>query len=360
MKITRVQTTRHVTPFFESFKVSYGLQEYSEHVILKLSTDDRTEGLGDATPLWFFTGETVESVEHVIEMLKPQILGMDPFDGERTLGVMNTLSKNPSAKSSVEMAIYDLRARSLGIPVWKLLGGKIRSEIRASGGIGVKPKDQTVKAATRLLENGLTAFKLKVIGDPEGEAERIRAVRDAVGKSVTLRIDANGAYSSRRAVDLAKRVSACDLEYFEQPVRGDDIQGLREVRDSIDFQVMADESVFTSRDAMRIIEERAADIVGVKFAKCGGISASRGIIEVCRSAGVPCIFISAFETWIGISANVHVIASSDNIIDANDLALWTIQHDDPASPLEHTGGRIKVPDGPGLGVRMTGAQNDDQ
>jgi len=354
MTIESASWKRYATPFFEPFEVSYGRQELSEHIILRLVDSSGKIGYGDATPLWFFTGEVCEAVEVLLEkVIKNKLIGIDVFDQQSIDHLLKSIPANYSLKSCVEMAVYDLRAKILNCPVYKLLGGKIREKVRVSSGIGIMPKEKTVKAANSLLNKGIRSFKIKVAGKVETEAERIKAVRDALGKDVTIRIDANAAYTARQAIDLARKVSSCDLEYFEQPVKGNDVDGLTEVRNKIDFDVMADESLFSVRDAIKLYEKRAVDIFGVKFAKCGGIREAKKIIDFASSVDIPCVVISAFETWIGISANLHLASSSENCFMANDLALWTIQQDGMTEALKVDGDQVAVPDKPGLG---TGAE----
>src|SRR5579875_725463 len=253
MVIESVSWKRYATPFFSPFKVSYGEHTSSEHVIVRLVDSSGKVGYGDATPLWFFTGEVCEAVEVLLDkVVKNNILGIDVFDKQSIATIIGSIPGNYSLKSCVEMAVYDLRAKLLNVPLHKLLGGKIRQ------------KEKTVEAATSLVEKGIRSFKIKVAGKTDFEADRIKAVRDAVGKDIAIRIDANAAYTAKRAIDLGKKVSSCEIEYFEQPVKGDDIDGLREVKKSIDFDIMADESLFSLKDAVRLYEKRAVDIFGIK------------------------------------------------------------------------------------------------
>jgi o-succinylbenzoate synthase len=351
MVIESVSWKRYATPFFSPFKVSYGEHTSSEHVIVRLVDSSGKVGYGDATPLWFFTGEVCEAVEVLLDkVVKNNILGIDVFDKQSIATIIGSIPGNYSLKSCVEMAVYDLRAKLLNVPLHKLLGGKIREKVKVSSGIGIMQKEKTVEAATSLVEKGIRSFKIKVAGKTDFEADRIKAVRDAVGKDIAIRIDANAAYTAKRAIDLGKKVSSCEIEYFEQPVKGDDIDGLREVKKSIDFDIMADESLFSLKDAVRLYEKRAVDIFGIKFAKCGGITEARRTIEFASSVDIPCVMISAFETWIGISANLHLASTSENCYYANDLALWTIQKDSMTGPLKVHGDIVEVPDKPGLGT----------
>src|SRR5579885_1400516 len=281
MVIESVSWKRYATPFFSPFKVSYGEHTSSEHVIVRLVDSSGKVGYGDATPLWFFTGEVCEAVEVLLDkVVKNNILGIDVFDKQSIATIIGSIPGNYSLKSCVEMAVYDLRAKLLNVPLHKLLGGKIREKVKVSSGIGIMQKEKTVEAATSLVEKGIRSFKIKVAGKTDFEADRIKAVKDAVG----------------------------------------------------------------------LYEKRAVDIFGIKFAKCGGITEARRTIEFASSVDIPCVMISAFETWIGISANLHLASTSENCYYANDLALWTIQKDSMTGPLKVHGDIVEVPDKPGLGT----------
>ncbi|MEM0118031.1 MAG: dipeptide epimerase [Conexivisphaerales archaeon] len=350
MAIQSVEWKRYTTPLYEPFRVNYGVHLESEHILLKLTDTNGLTGFGDCTPLWFFTGETCDSAESLLKMLAKNLKGIDVFDSRALSRLLNSIHGNPSFKSCLEMAFLDLRAKTLNTQLCTLLGGKFRESVRVSSGIGMMQEKQAVSAAMKLVESGIRTFKIKVGESTDREAEKVKSVRRAVGDDVTIRIDANAAYNPRQAIRLGRAVSSFAIEYFEQPVKGHDLEGLKEVKKGIDFDVMADESVHSSQDAMRVINFDAADLIGIKLAKCGGIREAKRIIEITSAVDMPCVIISAFETWVGISANLHLAASSENCTYANDLALWTIQKDDLTVGPKHDGDKLFLDSSAGLGA----------
>jgi len=357
LKISSIETIPIRIPFLEPFKVTYGALSGSDHVIVRIHTNEGLVGLGDASPLTFFTGETQASaMAAVSELLSPLLVGEDPLEVERLIDKMDKVAGNHSAKSAIDQALHDLAGKFLETPVYNLLGGRYRDRVQVSTGIGIKEPEAMAKDVVWVKEQGFHTVKIKIGLEPTKDVERVRAVREAVGDDMEIRVDANAGYDSKTAIRVIGCIEKYRPQYVEQPVAEHAIKDMAMVRRSVNVPIMADESVFSPQDALEIVKMEAADIIGVKFSKCGGIWKAKRIAAIADSAGLPCVMISAFESGIGLAANAQVAASTRNMGLPCELAMWTIHKHDPTKGLEVEGEHIKLTNRPGLGVTFETAR----
>jgi len=329
------------------------VQTASDHVFLRLHTDEGIVGCGESAPLTVFTGETAASArEAIVRFLAPILLGSDPLDIEALVKKMDSLAGNPSAKAAVDLALHDIAGQVLGQPVYRLLGGPCRSQVELAGALGIGPPARMAEEARGLVNEGFRVLKMKIGIDPMQDVERVRAVREAVGNDVSIRVDANAAYDFKTALQVLTAIEKYRPEHVEQPVKPQCLQDMAALRRAVAIPIMADESVWSPEDAIRVIEAGAADVVGIKFSKCGGIRKALRIAAICEAAGIPCHLISAFETGIGVAANVHVALAHPQISRACELSLSSLQEDPYTTGFAVEGSVAGKPEGPGLGVRL--------
>src|SRR5439155_696834 len=208
------------------------------------------------------------------EVLAPLVVGADPFDVEWIARRMERAAfGNSFARAAVEMALLDLQGKTLGVPVYKLLGGRntTADSIRLKFVVGAVEAEVAAQRARRMVDAGWTAIKVKVgrHEHPRVDIERLRAVREAIGPSVFLSVDANGGYTVEQAVWAALHMEPLGVALFEQPTRRGDHQAMAEVRQRSGIPIMADESVFTPLDALEVIRHRAADVLSLYPGKRG-------------------------------------------------------------------------------------------
>jgi muconate cycloisomerase len=205
--------------------------------------------------------------------------------------------------------------------------------------------------ATALVARGFRTVKLK-IGDPEGrDEETVRAVRDAIGPSVELRLDANQAYTADRAIPLLRRLERYAPALIEQPVASWDLDGLAKVAAALDVPVMADEPVSTPADVLRVVEKRAADIVKIKVMRSGGLFRARKVCAVAEAAGLPVVVGSGHESGIGVTAELHLAAATRAIPYAGEMVgHLRLVEDLVVGSIPVNEGAAAVPEGPGLGL----------
>lgn len=285
-------------PFHQAFRHALKSREESDAVIVKVTGGDGRIGFGESLPRSYVTGETVESmIGYIRQTLAPKILGASFAPGWETFEYLDSVradwtrsdSRNApviawnAAFCAVELALLDWSLRADAAALADLLPAA-RYEVIYSGVISADRPEDAAALARRMARLGLRQIKVK-IGTADDFA-RLEAVRQVVGAAVALRADANGAWSAEEAVERLSRLASFDLCAVEQPVRADDLAGLRRVRDELGIAVVADESLVTAEQARRLIELRACDVFNIRLSKCGGVTGSLALLELAQTAGI--------------------------------------------------------------------------
>jgi len=237
--------------------------------------------------------------------------------------------KNSSAKAAVDMAVYDLFAKSCGKPLYKILGGG-RGEIETDLTISVNGVEEMVVDSLKAVSQGFRILKIKVGKESKKDVERIQAIRQAVGPDIKLRIDANQGWSAKEAVKIIRTLEemGIGMDLVEQPVNAHDFEGMKFVTSQVYTPILADESVFSPEDAIRIIRERAADLINIKLMKTGGIHEALKICAIAESFGMECMIGCMLESKIAVSAAAH-LAAGRGIITRADLDGPSLCREDP-------------------------------
>jgi len=329
-----------------------------EYVIVRIDTDAGITGYGEATPDIGFFGETLEEVKSAIDRyLGPRLIGMDPCDRENILYQLD-FRGNSCARSAIDLAIHDLLGKALGVPVFDLLGGCCRSKVLVAIEIAGGPPQEMAQACAELCAQGVRAFKPKVGGDPDKDVQRLKAIREAVGREATIRADANQGYTVKEAIRLCRLAERDDvgLELLEQPVAAWNLAGMAEVRAAVDTLIEADESAFSIHDAMNIIRQGAADVINIKVEKVGGLYNAKKVAALAEAAGLQCVIGTAFGLGITIAAKLHLAASTMIIRDAVEFTEIRLHDNLLEAPFQDLltlplkDGCFEVPAGPGFGV----------
>jgi len=332
-----------------------------EYLLVKIETDEGVTGLGEAPVDIGFFGQTLEEVQAAIDdYLGPQIVGADPFDREWILNQIDYRG-NSCAKSGIDLAVHDLMGKALGVPVSVLIGGSHKTRVPVAIEIPGGTPDQMAAACLAYMAKGVRAFKPKIGGIPARDAERLRAIRQAVGPDVSLRADANQGFTPKEAITLCRLAEQYEvgLELIEQPVATWNLQGMAEVRRNVNTLVEADESCFTIHDAMQIVRHEAADVLNIKIAKAGGLYQAKKIAAIAEAAGLQVVLGTGFGLGPKIAAKLHLAASTLHMVDAvefTELGLHEPLLREPQNtalslPLDDDG-CLPVPTGPGLGVEL--------
>jgi L-alanine-DL-glutamate epimerase-like enolase superfamily enzyme len=351
MKIVDVKTQRLQLPFMETLATTYGARTHATIVLVSVVTDEGLTGYGESVGLFQETAEKFIETE-----LRPLLMGEDPARVEYLVHKMehliewNSFAAYPIA--AIDVALHDLKAKALNIPVYELLGGLYRSDVQFDGLIHLHSPEQDASTAKRFVDLGYGTLKVKTGPDSALDMRRLYAIREAVGGDVRLRIDYNMALSPRTAIRAIQALAVFDLEYVEQPVPGWDIDGLAEVARGVSVPIAADESCQSVRDALRLVEKRACEVFCVYLSEAGGLVRAREIAAIANTGGISCVLGSWGEGGIGFAAGVHLAASSRNfdLVQGAGYQILTRDYVDRPFPINERGGLVAVPTGPGLGV----------
>ena len=354
MKITQIRLGKLSVPLRVPFKTALRTVERVEDIVVELHTDTGAVGYGEAPPTGPITGDTTGGiVGGILELIAPALLGQEVDDFETVTALVQKAGvHNTSAKAAVDMALWDLYGQLHQIPVHKLLGGARRTLVTDLT-ISVNPPEQMARDAREAVARGYDCLKVKVGADPTLDTARLAAVRKAVGRDVCIRIDANQAWTPRQAVRILNEMQdkGLGLELVEQPVPAADLEGLAYVTRHSWVPVMADESVFSPADALRIFQTRAADYVNIKLMKCGGLTNALRIASAAEVYGVECMIGCMLEAKIAVNAAVE-LACARSVITKVDLDGPVLCSVDPVEGGAQFDERIiTVSDAPGMGIR---------
>ena len=344
-------------------------------MLVRIETAAGAVGWGEATALadWGgdfgrYYGETPATVIHVVEgLIAPAISGLDVWDGrELATRITGAIRGHQYARAAVDIALWDLRGQLAGQPIHRLLGGAVRERIPVAHMIGLMPPGEAAEEAASAAAEGITAFQVKLTGEPDADVAVLTAVRDSVGAGCALRGDVNQGYGGRpvkHAIDAVRRIQAAGADLVEQPVEG--LEDLAAVRAAVDIPVVADESCWTSADARDVVRTRAADAISVYVAKAGGLREALRVTEVAAAHGIPCDVNGSLESGIGTLASVQLAAAAAAVtlpaviscpaprdIEQPRYAGRYYADDVLSAAVRFEDGDLIVPSGPGLGVTV--------
>ncbi len=352
MKIVRVEAQPVSVPLKEPFRIALESIPVAENVFVKVYTDDGLIGYGEAAPFKMVTGETQQSILTAVKHLEQAILGLDPMRVALVSEMMDRrMANNNGAKAALVSAIYDLAARHCRIPLYQLLGG-YRDRVKTDITVTIKDSAAMAEDARKAVAQGFSVLKIKVGISPDEDIERVARIREAVGPGIKIRLDANQGWNVREAIRSLRVLEEFDVELVEQPVPAGDIEGLRQVRSSVNIPVMADESVFSPADALRVIKEGAVDYINIKLVKSGGIYKALQINALAEAAGIECMVGQMIETRLGATAAAHLAAACKNITRIDLDTPYFLSEDPVVGGVTYDGEEIILGDAAGLGVSV--------
>jgi L-alanine-DL-glutamate epimerase-like enolase superfamily enzyme len=311
--IQRIEVYEVTLRYKEPFTISTGTSIENHNIVIKIVTDYEVFGWGEASPSKRVTGETTETILKTLDKMCPHLIGMCPLRIAQDVDLMdNAVSDNSSAKAAVDVALHDILGKTACKPTWRLLGG-FRETVLTDITLSIKSPREMAEDASKAVGNGFKALKVKVGINPKEDVERIKRVREAVGDKIAIRIDANQGWTVAQASQALKKMEGFDIQFVEQPIEAENIQGLAKIKKASSIPVMADESVLSPYDAMCLIKANAVDLINIKLMKSGGIHNAAKIAAVAEAANVPCMIGCMGESAIGITAAVHFAAATKNV-----------------------------------------------
>jgi L-alanine-DL-glutamate epimerase-like enolase superfamily enzyme len=309
-------------------------------VWVRITGSDGIEGWGEAAPSSYY-GETAETVVAALEKLRPLVEGGDDWSIDALeLEMARTIRNNGSARSALSAALHDLEGKRLGVPVYRLWGLNPAAAPASSFTIGIPARDEDL--AGRVAEAAQYPVLKVKLGSPR-ERFIIRTVRELAPDKI-LRVDANAAWTPKHALEMIDYLAELGVEFVEQPVAAHDLDGLRFVRDHSRLPVIADESCIVASDIPRLAG--VVDGINIKLSKCGGLREALRMIAVARAHNMLVMTGCMIESTLGITAAAHF----SPLLDYADLDGAALLATDPFNGSRIDGGRITIPDLPGLGV----------
>jgi o-succinylbenzoate synthase len=313
MGIQQIEVYPVTLAYKETFRIAPGASTESHNVIVKIVTDYGVVGWGEASPSERVTGETAETVIKILNRIAPKLIGLCPLRIEQDVEVMDSIVEgNPAAKAAIDIALHDILGKTGRKPLFMLMGG-YRTEVLTDITLSIKSPKEMAEDAVKAVNKGFKALKVKVGVNPTEDVERIKRVREAIGDNVQIRIDANQGWTPKQAIEVLNKIEKFNIQFVEQPIPSEDMKGLAEVRKKSPIPIMADESVHSPEDALRLIRAEAVDLINIKLMKSGGILKGRKIAAIAEAAGIPCMIGCMGESEIGIAAGAHLAAAVKNI-----------------------------------------------
>jgi muconate/chloromuconate cycloisomerase len=356
VKIADVRVILADIPVKRPHAMSFTTLRAVNFVFVRIESADGLVGWGEAAclggPTW--SEESAESVAATIERyLAPWLLGRDADSIETLrLEMARRVQGNPFARAAVEMALWDVNGRALGVPVHRLLGGRVRDHVPLSWSLAVEDGDAEVAEAVDKVRLGHRIFKIKTAAHPlDQDLARVRRIREAVGPGVSLRIDANQGWDRPTALRAIRALEAYGLDFAEQPVPRWDLEGLAAIGRAVTVPIMADESCFSPHDALALARLGGISILALKVTKSAGILGSMAIARIAEAAGMGCYVGCMIETSLGTAAYLQVALAAAPVTWGCELfGPLLLDGDVTRRPVHYGGGAILALDGPGLGV----------
>jgi L-alanine-DL-glutamate epimerase-like enolase superfamily enzyme len=305
---------------------------------------DGIAGAGEAAPLPSYDGVTLDDVRGALEDCRPIVHDAEGLPRAMVLAACRKAAVLPQAVAAIDLALWDLEGRRADAPVWRLLGGHPDPPpVAVNALIAAEDRAGAAAEATSAVAGGFRCVKLKVgIGDDAG---RVAAVRAAVGRDVAIRLDANGAWSAEEAVAHLRALAPTGIELCEEPVHG--VEELRAVAAAADVPIAMDESGV----APGALASGATPIVCLKLSRCGGITGLLEAAEAVRTVGGEVYLASTLDGPLGIAGALHAAAVLRPRRPCGLATLGAFDGLDLDPELAVDGGFMRVPDGPGLGIR---------
>lgn len=355
MLIKRITVGEVKVPLKVPFKTALRRVDEVHDLVLMVETNTGLIGYGSATATAVITGDLIDSMRAALALLAPKLLGRRLLNFNALLRtVHHSVVNHTSLKAALEIALYDLRAQSVGLPLYQLLGGG-EPQIKTDITISVNSVEIMVSDAQAAVAEGFDCLKIKVGGQTwRDDVESVTAIYQALGPNIALFLDANQGWEPKQAVQVIQSLEKAGvvLEFVEQPVKASDLAGLKFVTDNTLTPIFADEAVFTTSAALQILATGGANGINIKLAKTAGISAALEMANLARMHHRTCMVGCMLEGLISVTAAAHVAVACEDVVAYVDL-------DGPLlcsgrvvdGGMEQSGPYIDLPDAPGLGIK---------
>jgi D-galactarolactone cycloisomerase len=354
----------------QSFGWSQRVTNRRQAIICEVTTDEDIQGVGEA---FYFGGPAKIAADIITDVYGPLLVDKDPLDTSVIWDCLYNWTRDQgmkgvtiSALSAIDIALWDIKGKALGLPVFKLLGGAYRNKARAYATGLYEP--QNVPDVTQALvdealgykKEGFSGMKLKVGYGIDKDVGYVQAIREAIGEDIYLMVDANHAYNSSEAIELARKIEPFDIHWFEEPVPPEDLDGYREVRKKSNILIAGGECEYTRYGFRNLINLRAVDILQPDLCAAGGFTEMMKITAMASAANIPLI-PHVWGTNVGLAASLQFFAGLPHFPERRFPAEPFFEYDRSPHPFREEvtlekfvlkDGYLDIPDRPGLGVSL--------
>lgn len=355
MRITKISLYKLCIPLKEPFITSLGKDDDALNVLVKIETDKGLTGFGECSPYMPINGESQETCYIVGQYFAKVLLGKDPLNIPECIRIMDSvIYANNSVKSAFDIALYDIASQEAGQPIWQFIGGQKNKTIVTDYTVSIGEPEKMARDAVHILSQGYPTIKVKLGKDGKKDVLRMKAIREAVGNKIPLRIDANQGWEVEEAIETLKALGPLDIQHCEEPIARWNYTQLPRVSKESPIPIMADESCGDDHDAARLIELKACDYFNIKLGKSGGIYRGLKIVRMAEKAGIHLQVGAMIESRIAMTAFAHFALSSTSIVHFDFDTALMFREDPVTGGIQYKEkGVVTVPDTPGLGATVS-------
>lgn len=330
------------------------VESFVPGVIVRLQTRDGITGWGEAGPVPAFTGTAEASAAALATYLRPIVVGRSADDvADIAAQAERIVVGHYEAKAAIDMALHDIIGKSRAISVTQLLGGACRPSFPLSVSIANSDFAADLDFVRRLVVDGVRLFKVKTgFLTHKEDLDRLERLSSILPANAEIRVDYNQALSPFGAIAKLRDIERFRPTFIEQPLRRDLHDAMREISRAIDTPILADESIFTAADALELVRQRFASGAAIKLMKSGSFRRARQVADILEAAGIAGFGGTMYEGGIGLSAGIHLVATTPNISLGAEFyaANFAFTIDILREPIRIENGQVQIPRGPGLGI----------
>ena len=353
--IRQVELYKLFIPLKEPFVISLGPIYNAENVLVVIRTEQGITGFGECSPFMSINGESADTGMVVGQYFAQWLKGKDALQiAEHIKAMDKIIYANSSIKSAFDMALYDIAAQHAGVPLYAYLGGNTHKTIITDYTVSIGEPSKMAADAVKIKEEGYPAIKIKLGNNGRTDVLRIKAIREAVGNDIPLRIDANQGWAVEEAVETLKALEPYGIQHCEEPIARWAFMQLPWVRQQSPIPIMSDESCGDEHDVERLIQLGACDYMNIKLGKSGGIYKGLQMVKLAEEARIHLQVGAFMESRLAMTAFAHFSLCSPAIEHFDfDTALMFSEDPVTGGIIYERNGVIKVPEVAGLGATVS-------
>lgn len=354
-----IETLLVEIPTIRPHKMAVATMQTQTLVLVKITTEDGYVGWGEATTIGGlgYGEESPESVKVNIDTyFAPLLKTLSGLNVAQTLQVIKkNINGNRFAKCAIQTALLDIKAQRLNLPLSEVLGGRLRNSIPVLWVLASGNTEKDIAEAQKMIEaKRHNVFKLKIGSRPvEEDVEHVLAIKKALGKDISIRVDVNRAWSELEAIKGIQLLQDGGVDLIEQPCAIDNLDAMRRLTRRFDVAIMADESLMGPHSAYQIARNNGASVFAVKVAQSGGLVEGCEVGKVAKLAGIDLYGGTILEGPVGTIASAHVFSTFENLAYGTELfGPLLLTENILKTPLNYQNFELEIPNGPGLGIEL--------